>query len=131
VLALARIADAVVLARPVADRLAVRADGRHAVGIRAGREQRFHAIGVDARQAVGGQRFAMDLVVAGLLQAPNASRSASGTVWAAASTAGCAPEKSTSTPSAPSMEVPDIRPINSLAGLWGGRHGQLLAVRTL
>ncbi|MNN30627.1 hypothetical protein D3C81_1442810 [compost metagenome] len=68
-LALARVADAVVQAGPVPDGLAMRADGSDRGGWHAGlAQQRGHACGVDPGQRIGRQCLAVDLVLARLLQ---------------------------------------------------------------
>jgi len=69
VLGLARIADTVVCAGLMTDRLPVCADGPHLLCNQArGGEQPGHAFGIDRGQRVGRQRFAVDLVVTGMLQ---------------------------------------------------------------
>ena len=69
VLRLARVAHTVVRARLVANGLAVRADGTDfAADTAAFLQQLLDAFGIQAGERVGGQGFAMNLIVAGVLQ---------------------------------------------------------------
>jgi hypothetical protein len=111
--------------------LAVGADGPHgAGGDAAALPAGVHTCGIHGASALRGQRGAVQFVVARVLRASISARTrrskGAGVVQCQTTRAG--PEKSASTPSTPSSEVPDIRPMYSSAmpgAAWGGAYWAL------
>ena len=85
--------------------------------------------GIDARERVAGQRGAVQFVGAGAFSASSSARSACAERRDAHARSACSARraaKSASTPSTPSSEVPDIRPMYSRPCGDGRLRGRLL-----